>query len=247
MKSIHLKYIKLAIAVFSAVILTACGGNPKSNSAVESAHAHVHAESDANHSDSSEVENSLYQCSMHPNVVDNEPGNCPICGMDLQPVEKIEAVGIPERAPVKLTAVQKQLINIRSSVSVYEQIENQVQFAVASGRLQAHDQLPSIKELGDRLGINFNTVAKAYRDLEVMGLIYTRRGMGCYIRENVKNLCQSNCRDRINRRIFEVVQEAKSAGISKKDVNEMVSKSMAADAPLYGEPPKSILNLAKKK
>jgi len=136
MKSFHLKCIQLAIAVFSAVILTTCGGNSKSNSAVESARAHVQAESDVNHSDSSEAENPLYQCSMHPNVVDKEPGNCPICGMDLQAVEKIEAKGIPERAPVKLTAVQKQLINIRSSIIKQEKV---VLFIESPGVIE-HDQ-----------------------------------------------------------------------------------------------------------
>ena len=72
-------------------------------------------------------------------------------------------------------------VNVHSSVAIYAQIENQIRFAIASGKLKANDQLPSIKELGERLGVNFNTVAKAYRDLEVMGLIYTRRGMGCYV------------------------------------------------------------------
>ena len=136
-------------------------------------------------------------------------------------------------------------INTRSSVAVYEQIENQVQFAIASGRLKTNDQLPSIKELGDRIGVNFNTVAKAYRDLEVMGLIYTRRGMGCYVKENVVNQCKRVCRNRINKRVYEVVQEAKAAGISKKDLQEVITKSLASDADIYGEVPKEIAKLAK--
>lgn len=45
----------------------------------------------------------LYQCSMHPNVIGDDPGICPICAMDLQPVTKIDAKGIPGRAPVQLT------------------------------------------------------------------------------------------------------------------------------------------------
>ena len=61
-------------------------------------------------------------------------------------------------------------IDIHSSVAVYVQIENQVQFAIASGKLKAGDQLPSVRELSERLEVNPNTVAKAYRDLEVMGL-----------------------------------------------------------------------------
>ncbi len=69
-------------------------------------------------------------------------------------------------------------INIYSDVAVYEQIENHVQFAIASGRLKSGDQLPTVRALSEKLDINPNTVAKAYRDLEVMGLLYARRGMG---------------------------------------------------------------------
>ena len=55
----------------------------------------------------------LYQCPMHPNIVMDHPGNCPICGMELEPIEKVKMEGIPGRAPVQLTNVQEQLINIR--------------------------------------------------------------------------------------------------------------------------------------
>ncbi len=136
-------------------------------------------------------------------------------------------------------------VNIRSSVSVYEQIENQVKFAIASGKLKGTDQLPSIKELGDRLGINFNTVAKAYRDLEVMGLIYTRRGMGCFIQKGVQKKCREDCYTRVAKRVNEVVQEAKAAGISKKFLLTIVSKSLQANSELYGEPPKELMALLK--
>lgn len=138
-------------------------------------------------------------------------------------------------------------INIHSSVSVYEQIENQVKFAIASGRLKATDQLPSIKELGDRLGINFNTVAKAYRDLEVMGLIYTRRGMGCFIQKDVQKKCRQDCHVRVATRVYEVVQEAKAAGTKKKFLQDIVAKSLKVDAELYGDPPKEVMALLKTK
>jgi Cu(I)/Ag(I) efflux system membrane fusion protein len=56
----------------------------------------------------------LYQCSMHPNIISDKPGNCPICGMTLQAVRKVNAVGIPGRGAVNLTEQQRQLINIRT-------------------------------------------------------------------------------------------------------------------------------------
>ena len=88
----------LALLTVSLGILTGCG--PKS---AEESSSSAKANADEQ----------LYQCSMHPNVVADKPGACPICAMDLQKVKKIDAKGIPGRAPVDLTAQQQQLINIR--------------------------------------------------------------------------------------------------------------------------------------
>lgn len=140
-----------------------------------------------------------------------------------------------------------EAVSVHSSVAIYEQIENQIRFAIASGKLTANDRLPSIKELGDRLGINFNTVAKAYRDLEVMGLIYTRRGMGCFVNKDVRKRCVGDCRIQITKRIHEISQEAKAAGIPKKALALIVGTCFQADDPPYTSPPSSLLALARKK
>ncbi|MGH8017372.1 MAG: efflux RND transporter periplasmic adaptor subunit [Opitutaceae bacterium] len=68
----------------------------------------------------------LYQCSMHPNIVSEKPGACPICGMDLQPVKKIDAPGIAGRSPVELTAQQQQLINIRVAPVVRDHVAQEI-------------------------------------------------------------------------------------------------------------------------
>ena len=138
-------------------------------------------------------------------------------------------------------------IDIHSSVAVYVQIENHVQFAIASSNLKAGDQLPSVRELSERLEVNPNTVAKAYRDLEVMGLLYTRRGMGVFVNKGVEAKCREECRKRIIGRMHEVVAEAKAAGLAGKEVTEIVSKSLEFDASPYGPTPTSLLQLAKKK
>jgi len=135
-------------------------------------------------------------------------------------------------------------VNIRSSVAVYVQIESLVQFAVASGQLKPGDQLPSIRELAEKVGINQNTVAKSYRDLEVMGVIYTRRGMGVFVNKGAEAKCREDSRKRIITRLHEVVCEAKAAGMSAREIKEVCEKSYASDAGPYGEAPESILALA---
>lgn len=138
-------------------------------------------------------------------------------------------------------------IDIHSSVAVYVQIENHVQFAIASGRLNAGDQLPSVRELSERLEVNPNTVAKAYRDLEVMGLLYTRRGMGVFVNRGIEAKCREECRRRIIGRLHEVVMEAKAAGLEGEEIGEIVAKSQTFEGSPYGQTPASLLALAKKR
>jgi GntR family transcriptional regulator len=136
-------------------------------------------------------------------------------------------------------------IDIHSSVAVYVQIENHVQFAIASGKLKPGDQLPSVRELSERLEVNPNTVAKAYRDLEVMGLLYTRRGMGVFVNKGIESKCREDCRKKIIGRLHEVVAEAKAAGLDNAEVAEIVQKSLASEGSPYGVTPPALLQLAR--
>jgi GntR family transcriptional regulator len=138
-------------------------------------------------------------------------------------------------------------INIHSSVAAYVQIENTVEFAVASGRLKAGDQLPAVRELSERLNLNPNTVGKSYRDLEVMGIVFTRRGMGVYINKDVEAKCRDNSRRRLVGRLHEVVSEARAAGMTPQEIKAVCTTSCAIDAEPYGETPQSLLAMAKAK
>lgn len=138
-------------------------------------------------------------------------------------------------------------IDINSEVAVYVQIENHIQFAIASGRLKPADQLPSVRELSERLGVNPNTVAKAYRDLEVMGLLYTRRGMGVFVNKGIEAKCREDCRKRIIGRLHEVAAEAKAAGMNEKEISEVIQKSYASDVGPYSSTPAAVSALARGK
>src|SRR5258707_793891 len=75
-------------------------------------------------------------------------------------------------------------INFKSGLPVYLQIVEQVKAAAASGALQPGEALPSIRPVAEELRVNRNTVAKAYAELESLGVIETLPGKGCFLKEN---------------------------------------------------------------
>jgi GntR family transcriptional regulator len=72
-------------------------------------------------------------------------------------------------------------IDAASALPIYAQVERGIRQGVATGILRVGDQLPTVRELAVMLRINANTVAKVYRDLERVGLLETRRGVGTFI------------------------------------------------------------------
>ena len=72
-------------------------------------------------------------------------------------------------------------IDRRSGTAVYAQLGEQVRQAVRTGRLVEGDRLPTAREVAERHGVNPNTVLRAYRDLEVMGVVEVRQGAGTFV------------------------------------------------------------------
>ena len=68
-----------------------------------------------------------------------------------------------------------------SGVPFYRQIIDQVLLAIADGRLSAGAQLPTVRQLAVDLSVNLNTVAKAYREMEIRGIVQTQQGTGTFI------------------------------------------------------------------
>src|SRR5581483_8361679 len=75
-------------------------------------------------------------------------------------------------------------VNYKSGKPIYLQLVDQVKTAAASGVLQAGEALPSIRPLAEELRVNRNTIAKAYTELESLGVVETQPGRGCFVREN---------------------------------------------------------------
>ena len=106
-----------------------------------------------------------------------------------------------------------------SVVAVYEQINFAVKAAIASGRVSSGEQLPSIREVAAQLDVNPNTVAKAFRDLETQGYVFTRRGMGVFVANDIRERCQQECMDRVATVVSVAKHMCLLAGINWNDLS----------------------------
>jgi GntR family transcriptional regulator len=100
-----------------------------------------------------------------------------------------------------------------SGVPVYRQLVDQVQGAIASGRLKPGDQLPTIRKVAVDLAINPNTVSRSYRELEQSGAVETQHGTGCFIAEQTGRSDSATGR-RLSQLANEVAAQAGANGLS---------------------------------
>ena len=103
--------------------------------------------------------------------------------------------------------------------------------------LKPGDQLPTVHDLAEKLDVNFNTVAKAYRDLVVMGYVFALRGRGVFIEKDIEAKCTQAVRQRIISRVHEVVAEARAAGFTAAAIKGIATKSYASNTGPYTKTP----------
>jgi GntR family transcriptional regulator len=109
-------------------------------------------------------------------------------------------------------------IDLQSGVPVYRQLIDQVRSGIASGTLTAGDQIPTVRQLAVDLAINPNTVMRAYRELELGGLLETHQGTGTFI-ANKKLEKNSAERDRqLGQMAGEFAARAGAAGFTLEDL-----------------------------
>ncbi len=111
-------------------------------------------------------------------------------------------------------------LDASSGVPFYRQIIDQVLLAVADGRLQPGSQLPTVRQLAVDLSINLNTVAKAYREMEIRGIVETQQGTGTFVASRRPN---SNARERrkaVNDLVDRFIANSEALGIGVDDLIE---------------------------
>ena len=120
-------------------------------------------------------------------------------------------------------------ISTSDGVPIYLQIVNQVKYLVASGRLATGEELPPIRVLAEQLVVNPNTVARAYRELEVAGVVEKRRTAGTYVSEAGSPLGRRERLKILTERIDALLAEARQMGVDTDDVIDLLRQRGRGD------------------
>ncbi len=108
-------------------------------------------------------------------------------------------------------------LDYQNRMPIYEQIISEIEKYVALGILKPQDQLMSIREMATSLGINPNTVKKAYAELEQRGVIVTISTKGSFIADNINKIVDTKVEEKISE-IRNIIEELEKLGISKEDI-----------------------------
>src|SRR6056297_2723842 len=100
-------------------------------------------------------------------------------------------------------------VNPKSSTPLYEQIKEQMRLAVAAGAVQPGEQVPTVRELAEDLRINFNTVARAYRELQSEGLLVSYLGPGTFVSDDAETIGREEARRLIRQTLQETARTAR--------------------------------------
>jgi GntR family transcriptional regulator len=119
-------------------------------------------------------------------------------------------------------------INYKSGKPIYLQVVDQIKAAAASGALRNGEALPSIRPLAEDLRVNRNTIAKAYSELESLGVIETLPGRGCFLKENHASLRKEVRRKMLIEEIDQAIVQAHHLQVPREEFLALVEERVEA-------------------
>ena len=113
-------------------------------------------------------------------------------------------------------------LDSNSGVPVYRQLIDQVTGAMASGSLAAGNQLPTVRQVAVDLAINPNTVMRAYRELEIRGILETQQGTGTFISRQTPKRPDAERQRQLTQLVSDFLARAGAAGFTVEDLLEQI-------------------------
>ena len=117
-------------------------------------------------------------------------------------------------------------LDFHAGIPVYKQIIHRIRAAISVGAVKPGDQLPTIRELHQQLGVNPNTVARAYRELALMGDIDAEQGSGCFVSDKAgqPKLSAAERRSVVEELCTRITSEARGRGVSVAEIVARLSQ-----------------------
>lgn len=122
-------------------------------------------------------------------------------------------------------------VDSRDRTPIYAQLDRALRAAIATGRLAAGDQLPTVRQLAVELSVNANTVARVYAELERAGILETRRGVGTFVSATPAQAHPPKQHERRLRAfITRLLADASAAGFTLDDILEGLQAHRKGDS-----------------
>ena len=115
------------------------------------------------------------------------------------------------------------LLNPRSKQPLYEQLVEQLRMQIILGGMKAGAAMPSVRQLATELGINPNTIQKAYRRMEVERMILSIPGKGSSVSDNLAEMLAKQREDQRSK-AKQMLQECRETGLTKEEITQMVEE-----------------------
>ena len=115
------------------------------------------------------------------------------------------------------------LVNPRSKQPLYEQLVEQLRRQIVLGGMKAGAAMPSIRQLATELGINPNTIQKAYRRMEEEGMILSIAGKGSFVSDDLADMLTKQREDQRSK-AKQMLQSCREMGLTKEEITQMVEE-----------------------
>jgi GntR family transcriptional regulator len=122
-----------------------------------------------------------------------------------------------QKGPINFT------LDTTNGAPIYRQIIQQIEYAILSGRMKPGDRLPTIRTLAVELKTNPNTIAKAYSELEIRGVLATQVGSGTFISDKKPVIKDDSLNRKINEVIGKFIHEMYDLGVEKRELAALIS------------------------
>lgn len=116
-------------------------------------------------------------------------------------------------------------MDFNNNLPIYIQIMDYIKKRISSGELKEGDKLDSVRELSTKLKVNPNTIQRTYQELEREGLVFTQRGMGTFVTEDIDMILKLK-NDRASNMVNDFIEGMKDLGFSSDNIIELINERL---------------------